>query len=279
MGKRSPVFRSQIQYHDRVSERNRSGRGSGVDPSRGHALITGALGGLGTAMVRRLTALGVSVVACDRRADDAEAWLSKLDAEERDHVVFHPLDVTREEQVEALARELSGAGPPIAYLVNNAGIQGPGNIWEFESRTWERVVRVNLGGTFYVTRAFSGPMVERGFGRIVNLASLYAYHPGRGQHPYAAAKAAITGLTRSTAVDLARHGVTVNAIAPGYIVHEGLTGLFPEGALDELIRQVPVGRAGRPEEIAATLEFLLSEDAAYITGQTIHVNGGVYLPG
>ena len=246
---------------------------------RGYALITGALGGLGTAMVRRLRARGIPVVACDRRAEDAKPWLEKLEPAERDGVVFHPLDVTREEQVATLAAELAATGMHVAYLVNNAGIQGPGRIAAFETRTWNRVMRVNIDGTFYLTRAFSGGMIERGFGRIVNLASLYAYHPGAGQHPYAAAKAAITGLTRSSALELARHGITVNAIAPGYILHERLTDLFGDSAFDSLIEQVPAGRAGRPEEIAATLDFLLSEDSGYITGQTLHVNGGVYLPG
>ncbi len=171
---------------------------------RGYALITGALGGLGTAMVRRLRARGIPIVACDRRAEDSKSWLEALEPTERDGVEFHPLDVTREEQVAALAAELASTGLQIAYLVNNAGIQGPGRISKFETRTWSRVMRVNLDGTFYMTRAFSGGMIERGFGRIVNLASLYAYHPGLGQHPYAAAKAAITGLTRSSALERVR---------------------------------------------------------------------------
>ena len=164
-------------------------------------------------------------------------------------------------------------------LVNNAGVQGAAKVWEMESRVWERVLRVNLYGTFYMTRAFSRPMVERAFGRIVNFASVYAYHPGIGQSPYAAAKAGIVGYTHSTALDLARHGVTVNVIAPGLIWHERLRGVLPEEAFERMKAQIPAGRVGRPAEIAHTVSFLLSAESSYITGQTIHVNGGLYLPG
>ncbi len=247
--------------------------------TKGHALMTGALGGLGTAMVRRFLLEGAPVVACDRRAGLAEKWLEGFSPEEQDRILFRPVDITREEEVQALAQDLKGRGIPIAYLVNNAGINGTGEVWALESKVWERVLRVNLYGTFYFTRALSREMVERRFGRIVNLASLYAYHPGEGEAPYAAAKAAIAGYTRSVALDLAPYGVTVNVIAPGIIWHEGLKGVVPEETLAKMVRRVPVGRAGKPEEIAAVVAFLCSEEAAYITGQTLHVNGGWYLPG
>lgn len=245
----------------------------------GHTLVTGAVGGLGTAMVRRLLNDGHSIIACDRRESLAGDWLMQIPAEQRDRVSFYPLDVSKEEQVTALAHILGGKGINVACLINNAGINGAGEVWALESRVWERVIRVNLYGTFYMTRAFSHAMIEKRFGRIVNLASLYAYHPGEGEAPYAAAKAGITGYTRSTALDLARYGITVNVIAPGIIWHEGLKGVVPEDAVAKIVRRVPAGRSGKPEEIAATVAFLCSDDAAYITGQTIHVNGGLYLPG
>jgi NAD(P)-dependent dehydrogenase (short-subunit alcohol dehydrogenase family) len=242
-------------------------------------LVTGALGGLGTAIVHRLLADGASIVAVDRRADDFGAWIEGFSAAERRRIDFRALDLTREDEVISLARALGGEGVHVDRLVNNAGIQGAAEVWEMESRTWERVIRVNLTATFYMTRAFSKPMVERGFGRIVNFASVYAYHPGRGQAPYAAAKAGIIGYTHSTALDLAGRGVTVNVIAPGIIWHERLRGIFPDEAFAQMIATVPAGRAGKPEEIAHTVAFLLSSESAYITGQTIHVNGGLYLTG
>ena len=245
------------------------------DKSHGQVLITGAIGGLGTAMTHRLLNEGHTIVACDRAADRAGEWLASLPALHQDRVGFYPLDVTKEDQVDALADELRAKSIHVAYLINNAGIHGTGQ----ESRVWERTLRVNLHGTFYLTRAFSHAMKEKGFGRIVNLASQAAYQTPDEQSPYAAAKAGITGYTRSVALDLAPHGVTVNALAPGLILHDGLKVVFSDDQLEKLGQAVPVGRAGKPEEIAATVSFLLSDDAAYITGQTIHVNGGIYLPG
>lgn len=241
----------------------------------GQTLITGAVGGLGTAMTQRLLGEGHTIIACDRAQEQAGAWLDKLPADQRERVTFYPLDVTKEEQVNVLAETLRGKGVHVAYLVNNAGIHGAGT----ESRVWERTLRVNTYGTFYLTRVFAPAMKGRRFGRIVNLASLSAYHALGEQGPYAAAKGAITGYTRSVALDLAAYGVTVNAIAPGLILHDGLKVVFSDKELEGMARGIPVGRAGKPEEIAATVSFLLSNDAAFVTGQTIHVNGGSYLPG
>ena len=241
----------------------------------GHTLITGALGGLGTAMVKHMAERGYDVIACDRKADSQGAWLAAFDAALRPHITVKALDVTQEDQVAALAETLHAADISVSRLVNNAGVLGLG----YDTKTWRRTMDVSATATFFLTRAFVEPMKAAGFGRIVNIASQSAYMPPGEQGPYAAAKAAVTGWTRANATELARHGITVNAIAPGIIVHDGLKAVFSDAQIEQMGASVPVGRAGRPEDIARTVGFLLDDDAGYITGQVIHVNGGAYLPG
>lgn len=248
--------------------------------SRGHALITGAIGGLGTAMTKKLLSQGISVIGCDRKADELDNWRSReLDAGQSEMVKLFPLDVTKEEQVDALAGELKQRGIHIAYLVNNAGIQGPGKPWDYETKTWDRVIKVNMYGSFFLSRAFSKQMVDAGFGRILNFSSGAAYNPPRDWGSYAAAKAGVLGYTRSLAQDLAAYGITVNCIVPGLIMHEGLRGTIPDKFFENLEKDIPMKRAGKPEEIAEAAAFFLSEGASYVTGQTMHVNGGLFMPG
>jgi NAD(P)-dependent dehydrogenase (short-subunit alcohol dehydrogenase family) len=244
---------------------------------RGHVLVTGALGGLGTAITRGLAAKGYSVVACDRRGAEAEAWLEGFSPEERSRVMFRAFDVRNLEEVETLRQELDGRGAHVAYLVNNAGIAAVGKPWEMEPKVFDRVVQVNLYGTYHLTRTFCGAMKEAGFGRIVNFASLAAYDAGHSMGSYSAAKAGIIGYTHSVALDLAGSGVTANTIAPGLIWHERLVPTFTDGQRRVMREGNPMKREGEPHEIAETVGFLLSEGAGYITGQTIHVNGGAYM--
>ena len=246
---------------------------------RGLTLVTGAFGGLGTAIVKRLLRDGATVLATDRRIDDAADWLEQFDSEEQARIETLALDVTRESEVDALRAELDAQGRHVAYLVNNAGVAGAGAPWQMAAKTFDIILRVNLYGSFHCTRAFCEPMRHSGFGRIVNFASLYAYDPGPGQAPYAAAKAGIVGYTHSIAKDLAPHGVTANVIAPGLIWHERLEGVLPEDEYARMRERTPMRRSGEPREIAGVVAFLLSEDSSYVTGQTLHVNGGVYMPG
>ena len=137
--------------------------------NRGHALITGAIGGLGTAMTKKLVKQGIPVIGCDRKADKLDDWRAReLSPAQSEMVKLFPLDVTKEEYVDALAVELGQRGIHVAYLINNAGIQGPGKPWDYDTKTWDRVVKVNLYGSFFLSRAFSKQMVDAGFGRILN---------------------------------------------------------------------------------------------------------------
>jgi 3-oxoacyl-[acyl-carrier protein] reductase len=227
-------------------------------------------------MTKALVDEGYSVIACDRRTDrDPAEWRESF-GDGAAHITTHVMNVADEADVQRVADELGAAGRQVAYLVNNAGIQGPGRIERFDSRRFDLVVRVNLYGTFFVTKAFTGPMIERNFGRIVNLASVNAYDKARNQAAYAAAKAGIIGLTRSVALDLAANNITVNAIAPGLMWHEGLAEVVGESGRDRLVRDIPSHQAGEPRHIANAVAYLFSDDAAYHTGQVMHINGGLY---
>ncbi len=244
--------------------------------SRGHALVTGALGGLGTAITEILLERGYDVIACDRRGDDAPAWLAQFkDAGQR--LQFHAFDVRDFAQTQLLRDRLAAAGVHVAYLVNNAGIANSVPPWEMEPRAFDRVIQVSLYGSYNLSRSFCEAMRADGFGRIVNFASLAAYEPDSGMGAYAAAKAGVIGYTHSLATDLGPAGVTVNAIAPGLIWHDRLRPTFTDAERGVMSQNNPLGREGVPREIAETVAFLLSDGAAYITGQTIHVNGGAYM--
>lgn len=154
-----------------------------------------------------------------------------------------------------------------------------GKAWELDTKSWDCDIKVNMYGSFFMTRAFCKPMIDAGFGRILNFSSGAAYSPPKDWGSYAAAKAGVVGYTRSLAIDLARHGITVNCIVPGLIMHEGLRSYLPDTFFENMAKQIPMQRPGKPEEIAEAAAFFMSEGSSYVTGQTMHVNGGMVLPG
>jgi acetoacetyl-CoA reductase len=161
-------------------------------------------------------------------------------------------------------------------LVNNAGITADKTVRKMTVEDWDRVLQVNLSGAFYLSRAILQHMLDRGYGRIINISSIIGESGNIGQANYAAAKSGLFGLTMSLAQETARRGITVNDVAPGYISTD-MVAAVPQEALDKVIAKIPVGRLGEPEEIARTVEFLADPDSSFITGQIFSVNGGQYM--
>ncbi len=236
--------------------------------------VTGGSRGIGRAIALRLATDGAHVALT--YATDAPSASRVLESikETGGSAEALPLDVSRFEDTQAFFRDLVDRHGRIDGLVNNAGITADNLLLRMKEEQWDRVLDVNLKGVFHCTRAAARSMVKERRGRIVNITSVVAVTGNAGQSNYAASKAGIVGFTRAVAVELASRAITVNAVAPGFIDTD-MTRALPESVRDELLERVPLGRLGQGDEVAALVSFLLSEEAAYITGQVIHVNGGL----
>lgn len=241
------------------------------------ALITGGTGGLGTAICKALAARGDRVIACHLPADAeaARKWQEEL-REEGHHVEVIAGDVSSFEDTRRMIAEIESNWGWVDILVNCAGITRDKTLRKMDEKDWDDVVSVNLGSVFNVTRQVIEGMIERGFGRIVNISSVNGQRGQFGQTNYSAAKAGMHGFTMALAQEAARKGVTVNSVSPGYIA-TSMTAAIPEEVRNQIVAGIPVGRMGDPEDIAHTIAFLTDDKSDYITGANIPVNGGMYM--
>lgn len=239
------------------------------------AVVSGGIGGLGTAICIALADAGCKVIAADmgsnpQRIAEFEAAIAGRD------VTFAALDVTDREACNALVREVEHAHGSLDILVNAAGITRDTTLRKMEPSQWDAVLAVNLGGVFNLCRPAIEGMIARGFGRIVNISSVNGQTGQFGQSNYAAAKAGMHGFTMSLAREVARKGITVNSIAPGYC-ETAMVMAIPEEIRAGIVDQVPVGRLGKPSEIARTVVFLAADEAGFITGADMPINGGLFM--
>ncbi|HOX71954.1 MAG TPA: acetoacetyl-CoA reductase [Dokdonella sp.] len=241
------------------------------------ALVTGGIGGLGTEICRHLARSGKRVVAADlgTRSERVAAFLDET-SEHSGAIVFEPLDVSDHAGCTASLAGIVERHGPISILVNAAGITRDTSLRKMSERQWSDVLTVNLDGVFNTCRALIDGMTERGFGRIVNISSVNGQTGQFGQTNYSAAKAGMHGFTMALAREVARKGVTVNSVSPGYC-ETALVMAVPEPVREQIISDIPVGRLGKPSEIARVVDFLCAEDSAFITGANIPVNGGYFM--
>lgn len=245
------------------------------------AVITGGASGIGLAISRRLAQDGASVAVFDVDYAGAERLVKQLHADGSSALAVE-VDVSDRRQVDGAVREARDKLGPIQVLVNCAGIEAFEPFHSITEASWDRIIAVNLKGTFNCTQAVVSDMIEAGWGRIINISSSSAQSGAAKMTHYAASKAAVIGFTKALALELARAGITVNTIPPGSIDTPMLrraagAGHLGGAGVEQVGAMTPVGRAGTPEDIAAACAFLASAEAGYITGQVIGVNGGRYM--
>lgn len=239
------------------------------------ALVTGASRGIGKSIAIALAAQGATVVGTATNKNGAESISERLVAAGtpgRGMV----LDVRDSAQVEALIAEVEKAYGSVSILVNNAGITQDNLAMRMKESEWDMVIDTNLKSVFRLSKAVLRGMMKARNGRIINITSVVGASGNAGQINYAAAKAGIAGLTRALAREVGSRNITVNCVAPGFIDTD-MTRALPQAQRDALLAQIPLGRLGMPEEVAAAVAFLASPEACYITGTTVHVNGGMYM--
>lgn len=238
------------------------------------ALVTGASRGIGSEIAKKLAAKGASVILnYNGSREKAEEVKREIEAS-GGAASLHQWDVSDYAACETAVKSIIDEYGSLDILVNNAGITKDGLLMKMSEEDFDQVIRVNLKGAFHMIRFASRQMLRQKSGRIINISSVVGVAGNPGQANYAAAKAGILGLTKTAAKELGSRGITVNAIAPGFI-HTDMTAGLPDKVKEAAVAQIPLGSFGRPEDVAAAAVFLASEDARYITGQVLHVDGGM----
>ncbi|MDP7652579.1 MAG: 3-oxoacyl-[acyl-carrier-protein] reductase [Rhodospirillales bacterium] len=240
------------------------------DLSGKSALVTGASGGIGGAAARALKARGAAVALSDVRPEGLEQLAQELG--DGAHAI--PCDLGDGAAIEALAKDAEAALGGIDILINNAGLTRDNLMLRMKDEEWQQILDINLTAAFRLTRACLRPMMKRRWGRVIGLASVVGVTGNAGQANYGASKAALIGMTKSLAREVASRNITANCVAPGFIATPMTDGLNDD-VKARLLADIPGGRLGTAQEIAASIVFLASDEAAYITGQTLHVNGGM----
>jgi 3-oxoacyl-[acyl-carrier protein] reductase len=239
------------------------------------AIVTGGGQGIGRAIALDFAEADIDVVVADINLEAAETAAAEAAAAGSVPLAFE-LNVADARNVEALVEKVSEKYGRIDYLINNAGITRDALMMRMADDAWQAVIDVNLTGTYLCSKAVIRVMMKQRDGRIVNISSVVGAMGNAGQTNYSASKAGVVGFTKSLAREVAARGITVNAVAPGFI-QTAMTDALPDKAREELVNLIPNGRLGTPEDVAAAVRFLVSEDASYITGQVVHVNGGMYM--
>ena len=241
------------------------------------ALVTGGMGGIGEAISMRLHDVGHAVVVtCSPNNTGADSWLAKMEATGRQFRAYS-VDVADYASCQRCAAQIKAEIGPVDILVNNAGITRDASFKKLDHDSWDAVLRTNLDSVFNMTKQWYEEMSARGWGRIVNISSVIGSKGGFGQTNYAAAKAGMHGFTKSLALELARKGVTVNTVSPGFIGTKMVTAIPEEILKTKILPEIPVGRLGEPEEVAALVAYLCSHEAGFVTGANIAINGGQHL--
>ena len=234
------------------------------------ALVTGASGGIGSEIAKALAAQGARLAVSGSNADKLEAFRAGLGG---DHVAL-PCNLSDAAAVDALVPQAVEALGKIDILVNNAGVTRDNLAMRMKDEEWESVIRVNLEAAFRLMRAAAKPMMKARFGRMISVTSIVGVTGNPGQANYAASKAGLIGMSKSMAQELASRGITVNCVAPGFITSP-MTDALPEAQKTALTTKIPAGRLGEGADIGAAVVYLASREAGYVTGQTVHVNGGM----